>query len=156
MTSVKYSIHLITSLSVFLLTFHSNSFEARCLRFFSRVIHLECAFCTIKQTYYNTNLKIFTQLLLAYHRNIVAIVWKFLQTLHSPSIYTLLYVLPVPGGSLWIRYWGPCISMKNPLQFLLRAATIYPHKLAISHPDVESPVCYTYSVWYDFLFSPSF
>lgn len=42
--------------------------------------------------------------------------------------------------------------MKNPLQFLLRAATIYPHKLAISHPDVESPVCYTYSVWYDFLF----
>ncbi|KAL5534450.1 hypothetical protein ACEPAG_912 [Sanghuangporus baumii] len=35
----------------------------------------------------------------------------------------------------------------NPLQFVLRGATIYPHKLALAHPDVEKPVAYTYSVW---------
>ncbi|KAI0004170.1 acetyl-CoA synthetase-like protein [Russula compacta] len=35
----------------------------------------------------------------------------------------------------------------NPLQFLLRAAQIYPDKLALAHPDVQYPVFYTYSVW---------
>ncbi|KAH8120100.1 acetyl-CoA synthetase-like protein [Phellopilus nigrolimitatus] len=35
----------------------------------------------------------------------------------------------------------------DPLAFLLRGATIYPHKLALAHPDVEKPVYYTYSVW---------
>jgi acyl-CoA synthetase (AMP-forming)/AMP-acid ligase II len=35
----------------------------------------------------------------------------------------------------------------NPLEFLLRAAQIYPEKLAIVHPDVPTPVFYTFSVW---------
>ncbi|KAL5495475.1 hypothetical protein ACEPAI_938 [Sanghuangporus weigelae] len=35
----------------------------------------------------------------------------------------------------------------NPVQFVLRGATIYPHKLALAHPDVENPVAFTYSVW---------
>ncbi|KAI0950025.1 hypothetical protein AcV7_008619 [Taiwanofungus camphoratus] len=35
----------------------------------------------------------------------------------------------------------------NPLAFLLRAAQIYPDKLAIAHPDVAHPVFYTYAVW---------
>ena len=40
--------------------------------------------------------------------------------------------------------------LQNPLEFLLRAAQIYPEKLALAHPDVQFPVFYTYSVWYDF------
>lgn len=39
----------------------------------------------------------------------------------------------------------------NPLQFILRAAEIYPDKLALVHPDVKDPVFYSFSVWY-FLF----
>ncbi|KAH9044744.1 acetyl-CoA synthetase-like protein [Lactarius pseudohatsudake] len=35
----------------------------------------------------------------------------------------------------------------NPLEFLLRAAQIYPEKLALVHPDVQFPVYYTYSIW---------
>ncbi|KAI0072767.1 acetyl-CoA synthetase-like protein [Panus rudis PR-1116 ss-1] len=35
----------------------------------------------------------------------------------------------------------------NPLSFLLRAAQIYPDKLALVHPDVEHPVAYSYAVW---------
>ncbi|KAH9968801.1 acetyl-CoA synthetase-like protein [Russula dissimulans] len=35
----------------------------------------------------------------------------------------------------------------NPLEFLLRAAQIYPDKLALAHPDVPFPVFYTYSIW---------
>ncbi|KAF8078465.1 AMP-dependent synthetase and ligase [Lyophyllum atratum] len=35
----------------------------------------------------------------------------------------------------------------NPLDFLLRAAQIYPDKLALVHPNVEYPVSYTFSVW---------
>ncbi|KAI0307967.1 hypothetical protein B0F90DRAFT_1813320 [Multifurca ochricompacta] len=35
----------------------------------------------------------------------------------------------------------------NPLEFLLRAAQIYPDRLALLHPDVQFPVFYTYSVW---------
>ncbi|KAI0257390.1 acetyl-CoA synthetase-like protein [Lactifluus subvellereus] len=35
----------------------------------------------------------------------------------------------------------------NPLEFLLRAAQIYPDKLALAHPDVQFPAFYTYSVW---------
>ncbi|KAL0950993.1 hypothetical protein HGRIS_007738 [Hohenbuehelia grisea] len=36
---------------------------------------------------------------------------------------------------------------QNPLGFLLRAAQIYPDKLAIAHPDVPHPAFYSYSVW---------
>ncbi|KAI0371667.1 acetyl-CoA synthetase-like protein [Pilatotrama ljubarskyi] len=35
----------------------------------------------------------------------------------------------------------------NPLAFLLRAAQVYPNKLALVHPDVEHPVIYSYAVW---------
>ncbi|KAJ7487394.1 hypothetical protein B0H11DRAFT_1087726 [Mycena galericulata] len=35
----------------------------------------------------------------------------------------------------------------NPLQFILRAAEIYPDKLALTHPDVKYPVSYSFSVW---------
>ncbi|KAI0274811.1 acetyl-CoA synthetase-like protein [Gloeopeniophorella convolvens] len=38
-------------------------------------------------------------------------------------------------------------SRQNPLEFLLRAAQIYPDKLAVAHPDVQFPVFYTYSIW---------
>ncbi|TFL03316.1 AMP-dependent synthetase and ligase [Pterulicium gracile] len=40
-----------------------------------------------------------------------------------------------------------CVHPLNPLDFLLRAAQIYPEKLAIVHPDTPTPVFYTYSVW---------
>jgi hypothetical protein len=36
----------------------------------------------------------------------------------------------------------------NPLQFILRAAEIYPDKLALVHPDVKYPVSYSFAVWY--------
>ncbi|KAF4572776.1 hypothetical protein EYR36_007286 [Pleurotus pulmonarius] len=35
----------------------------------------------------------------------------------------------------------------NPLAFLLRAAQIYPNKMAIAHPDTKHPVFYPFSVW---------
>ncbi|TCD70256.1 hypothetical protein EIP91_004157 [Steccherinum ochraceum] len=35
----------------------------------------------------------------------------------------------------------------NPLYFVLRAAQVFPEKLAISHPDVKDPVFYNYAVW---------
>ncbi|TFK57306.1 acetyl-CoA synthetase-like protein [Heliocybe sulcata] len=35
----------------------------------------------------------------------------------------------------------------NPLDFVLRAAQIYPDKLAVAHPDVERPAYYSYAVW---------
>ncbi|KAJ7932595.1 hypothetical protein B0H13DRAFT_2227747 [Mycena leptocephala] len=35
----------------------------------------------------------------------------------------------------------------NPLQFILRAAEIYPDKLALVHPDVKYPVSYSFAVW---------
>ncbi|KAF8649818.1 hypothetical protein AX16_005583 [Volvariella volvacea WC 439] len=35
----------------------------------------------------------------------------------------------------------------NPLAFILRAAQIYPDKLALLHPNVEYPVYYSFAVW---------
>ncbi|KAF5356043.1 hypothetical protein D9756_003900 [Leucocoprinus leucothites] len=35
----------------------------------------------------------------------------------------------------------------NPLDFILRAAQIYPDKVALVHPNVEYPVQYTFAVW---------
>ncbi|KIJ45585.1 hypothetical protein M422DRAFT_75032 [Sphaerobolus stellatus SS14] len=35
----------------------------------------------------------------------------------------------------------------NPVSFLLRAASIYPNKLALVHKDVKYPVAYTFAVW---------
>ncbi|KAJ7225713.1 hypothetical protein GGX14DRAFT_421918 [Mycena pura] len=39
------------------------------------------------------------------------------------------------------------IQPLNPLQFILRAAEIYPDKTALVHPDVEYPVHYSFSIW---------
>ncbi|KAJ3561109.1 hypothetical protein NP233_g10400 [Leucocoprinus birnbaumii] len=36
----------------------------------------------------------------------------------------------------------------NPLDFILRAAQIYPDKVALVHPNVDYPVQYTFAVWY--------
>ncbi|KIJ68289.1 hypothetical protein HYDPIDRAFT_173052 [Hydnomerulius pinastri MD-312] len=35
----------------------------------------------------------------------------------------------------------------NPFAFILRAASIYPDKLALVHPDAKQPVFYSYSTW---------
>ncbi|KAH7915387.1 hypothetical protein BJ138DRAFT_1141987 [Hygrophoropsis aurantiaca] len=35
----------------------------------------------------------------------------------------------------------------NPFAFILRAALVYPEKVALAHPDVKYPAFYTYSVW---------
>jgi len=37
---------------------------------------------------------------------------------------------------------------QNPLTFLLRAAQIYPDKVALVHPNTQYPVQYTYAAWY--------
>jgi hypothetical protein len=65
----------------------------------------------------------------------------------SLSTFTHLYVSCV--NNLHGTLQGPFVCLQNPLEFLLRAAQIYPEKLALSHPDVQFPVFYTYSVWYD-------
>ncbi|KAJ3517367.1 hypothetical protein NLJ89_g536 [Agrocybe chaxingu] len=39
--------------------------------------------------------------------------------------------------------WHPL----SPLSFILRAAQIYPEKVALVHTDVQQPVMYTFSVW---------
>ncbi|GBE81811.1 Acetate/butyrate--CoA ligase AAE7, peroxisomal [Sparassis crispa] len=39
------------------------------------------------------------------------------------------------------------IQPLNPVSFVLRAAQIYPDKLALANPDVPHPVFYSYSVW---------
>lgn len=36
---------------------------------------------------------------------------------------------------------------QNPLDFMLRAAQIYPDQVALVHPNVEYPVYYTFAVW---------
>ncbi|KAJ7783570.1 hypothetical protein DFH07DRAFT_788263 [Mycena maculata] len=58
--------------------------------------------------------------------------------------------LPPRNASLVLRqpanlpvYFQPL----NPLQFILRAAEIYPEKLALVHPDAKYPVFYSFSVW---------
>ncbi|KAF8559224.1 acetyl-CoA synthetase-like protein [Imleria badia] len=35
----------------------------------------------------------------------------------------------------------------NPLTFLFHAATVYPDKLALAHPDADQPAFYSYAVW---------
>ncbi|KAI0807675.1 acetyl-CoA synthetase-like protein [Fomes fomentarius] len=51
------------------------------------------------------------------------------------------YRLRLPSGTLVHRH------ALNPLAFVLRAAQIYPNKLAIVHPDVKHPVIYSYAIW---------
>ncbi|KAF8973713.1 hypothetical protein BDZ97DRAFT_1900508 [Flammula alnicola] len=42
---------------------------------------------------------------------------------------------------------SPNYHALTPLAFILRAAQIYPDKVALIHTDVEHPVVYTFSVW---------
>ncbi|KAG1757416.1 hypothetical protein EDB19DRAFT_1900942 [Suillus lakei] len=42
---------------------------------------------------------------------------------------------------------APNVHPLNPFPFILRAAAVYPDKLAIAHPDVKHPAFYTYAVW---------
>jgi hypothetical protein len=55
--------------------------------------------------------------------------------------------LPVPGSLMLRQPKGLPVHFQplNPLQFILRAAEIYPDKLALLHP--EGPVSYSFSVW---------
>ncbi|CCM00518.1 uncharacterized protein FIBRA_02552 [Fibroporia radiculosa] len=53
----------------------------------------------------------------------------------------VLYRLQVPQGIPVYKH------PLNPLAFLLKAAQIYPDKLAIAHPDRSHPVFYSYAVW---------
>ncbi|KAG6896890.1 hypothetical protein C0992_005454 [Termitomyces sp. T32_za158] len=58
--------------------------------------------------------------------------------------------IPPPNALLRLRRPSDLpvhIHPLNPLDFLLRAAQIYPNKVALAHPDVEQPVNYTFSVW---------
>ncbi|KAI0748366.1 AMP-dependent synthetase and ligase [Daedaleopsis nitida] len=52
------------------------------------------------------------------------------------------YRLQLPSGGTPVHHHA-----LNPLAFVLRAAQIYPDKLAIVHPDVKDPVAYSYAVW---------
>ena len=59
------------------------------------------------------------------------------------STITLSYVLEESGE---LCCSPP--SSQNPLSFVLRAALIYPNKVALVHPNAQAPVIYTYGVWY--------
>lgn len=43
---------------------------------------------------------------------------------------------------------GTFTQVQNPLDFILRAAQVYPDKVALVHPNVGYPVQYTFGVWY--------
>ena len=60
----------------------------------------------------------------------------------QPLVCALLSTQP-EGGLMACH-----IVCQNPLAFLLKAAQVYPRKLAIAHPDVPHPVFYSYEVWY--------
>ncbi|PPQ89595.1 LOW QUALITY PROTEIN: hypothetical protein CVT25_012340 [Psilocybe cyanescens] len=59
----------------------------------------------------------------------------------------------IPPSDVWLRLKPLPTSLPtnyhplNPLAFILRAAQIYPDKVALVHTDVEHPVVYTFSVW---------
>lgn len=59
------------------------------------------------------------------------------QVNHHPLVHTSSITLPLITHTL----------LQNPLHFLFHAATVYPDKLALAHPDVDQPVFYTYAVW---------
>ncbi|KDR85144.1 hypothetical protein GALMADRAFT_233793 [Galerina marginata CBS 339.88] len=65
----------------------------------------------------------------------------FLPTLASiPPSGTVLRLKELPTSL-------PNIHPLNPLAFILRAAQIYPDKVALVHTDVEQAVVYTFSLW---------
>ncbi|KAF8680273.1 AMP-binding enzyme C-terminal domain [Rhizoctonia solani] len=57
---------------------------------------------------------------------------------------------PPPNAVLRLKYSSKLpvnITPLNPVSFLLRAALIYPNKLALSSPDGPQPVAYSFAVW---------
>ncbi|KAF8213267.1 AMP-dependent synthetase and ligase [Mycena galopus ATCC 62051] len=68
----------------------------------------------------------------------------------TPSFRPTLASLPPPNAGLVLRQpkdLSPNFQPLNPLQFILRAAEIYPDKLALVHSDVKYPVSYSFAVW---------
>ncbi|KAG2754602.1 acetyl-CoA synthetase-like protein [Suillus brevipes Sb2] len=57
--------------------------------------------------------------------------------------------IPPPNVSYQQSVLGlaPNVHPLNPFPFILRAAAVYPDKVAIAHPDVKHPAFYTYAVW---------
>lgn len=57
--------------------------------------------------------------------------------------------IPPPNVSYQQSVLGlaPNVHPLNPFPFILRAAAVYPDKLAIAHPDVKHPAFYSYAVW---------
>ncbi|KAF9569716.1 acetyl-CoA synthetase-like protein [Agrocybe pediades] len=58
--------------------------------------------------------------------------------------------IPPPNAQLRLKdspHSLPNYHPLNPLAFILRAAQIYPEKVALIHQDVEQPVVYTFAVW---------
>ncbi|CAE6449195.1 unnamed protein product [Rhizoctonia solani] len=57
----------------------------------------------------------------------------------------------VPPPNVALRLGHPNLPVNitplNPVSFLLRAALIYPNKLALTAPDGPQPVAYSFSVW---------
>ncbi|KAF5377668.1 hypothetical protein D9615_005270 [Tricholomella constricta] len=68
----------------------------------------------------------------------------------SPVFFPTPASIPPPGAGLTLKT-PPNLPVHlhplNPLDFLLRAAQIYPDKVALVHADVEYPVSYTFAVW---------
>lgn len=66
---------------------------------------------------------------------------SFRPTAESVPPANVNYRLRLPGGLPVDK------QPLNPLAFLLKAAQVYPNKLALAHPDVDHPVFYSYAVW---------
>ncbi|KAG1894809.1 uncharacterized protein F5891DRAFT_701766 [Suillus fuscotomentosus] len=66
-----------------------------------------------------------------------------------PDFHPTRESIPPPDVSYQQSVLGlaPNIHPLNPFSFILRAATLYPDKLALAHPDVKHPAFYTYAVW---------
>lgn len=65
---------------------------------------------------------------------------------HPPNHHPLVNpfrVHPAPDSDVFTQ---------NPLAFILRAAQIYPEKVALVHTDVPHPVVYTFSIWYGYYY----
>jgi len=58
--------------------------------------------------------------------------------------------IPAPGIKLRLKEVAnaaPNYQPLSPVTFLLKAALVYPEKMALLHPDVPHPVAYTFSIW---------
>jgi len=71
--------------------------------------------------------------------------------MHSLSPFQPTAASLPPKGVTYLQKQVQGISVShhalNPLSFILRAATVYPDRIALLHPDVKHPVQYTFSVW---------